>query len=248
MEAIRRSKLHLLEWLMADPDFILQAVQQDGLLTQRQYLKLKSESDPEKQIINLLDSVMGKGQHFCEKFISILQKDEVQDTYPNLRMWDSPRHPETPSVASSCGRSVIANVEAGGGSTVVCPVIQGSTGSISFSVNVDSGPSGNSRANKHMSLDSRVKELEDKVQDKQQFLKRNWANLVQKIKCVDDLADEMRGNRLNSEMYSLIMACNTPENKMRKLLEYTITTKTASEYLFTKLCRSQYYIMQDLIS
>uniref|UniRef100_UPI00398ECA30 uncharacterized protein n=1 Tax=Pristiophorus japonicus TaxID=55135 RepID=UPI00398ECA30 len=247
MEDIRRSKISLAEWLSNDPDFILQVVQEAALITQREYLKLKAENDPEKRIINLLDTIRGKGHSFCEQFICVLQKDKVKETYPNLIEWLSGRQ-QAPSDANLSGGQVItADVHAAGGSFVVCPIIQTDGNSnISIPVNVNSSRL-NKSAGKDLSLDSVVKELEDKVTDKKSFLKRNWANLVQKVKKVDELADQMMGYGLTIEMYSVIMSCQTSEQKMRKLLEYTTTTDMASGHLFTALCTLHNYVIQELI-
>ncbi|XP_067890690.1 uncharacterized protein [Heterodontus francisci] len=250
MEDIRRSKLNLVEWLTNDPDFILQVVQEDVLITQREYQKLKAENDPEKRIINLLDIIMGKGNSSCELFIHALQKDKVKETYPKLIKWLSSRQ-QALSGANLSGRQIItADVHAAGGSFVVCPVIQtDQTSSISIPVNVN--PSRNNKsAGNNLPLGSTkevsVKELEDKVTDKKSFLKRNWANLVQKVKKVDGLADQMMGYGLTNEMYSEIMSCQTSEEKMRKLLQYSTTTDMASGHLFTALCTLHNYVIQEL--
>ncbi|XP_067842916.1 uncharacterized protein [Heptranchias perlo] len=251
MEDIRRSKLSLVDCLTNDPDFILQVVQEAVLITQREYIKLKAENDPEKKIINLLDTIMGKGHSSCEQFTHVLQKEEVKETYPKLIKWLSSRQ-QAPSGPNLGGRQVItADVHVAGGSFVVCPMIQtDQRSSISIPVNVNSSRD-NSSAAKNLPLGSTkeisVKELEDKVTDKKSFLKQNWANLVQKVKNVDELADRMMGHGLTNEMYSEIMTCETSERKMRKLLQYTTTTDTASSHLFTALCTLHYHVMQELI-
>ncbi|XP_051886788.1 uncharacterized protein si:dkey-10c21.1 [Pristis pectinata] len=251
MEHIRRSKTSLVEWFTSDPDFILQMVQEDALVTQREYHKLKAENDPEKRIINLLDTIMGKGQSSCELFCQVLQKDKVKETYPKLIEWLSSKQ-QAPSGPTLSGRRVItADIHAAGGSFVVCPMIQTSqTSTISIPVNFNS-PGDNRNVEKDLPIGSTkemsVKELEDKVTDKKSFLKENWANLVRKVKQVDELADQMMGHGLTNEMYSNIMACQTPEQKMRKLLGYVTTTDVASGHLFTALCTLNSYIMQELI-
>ncbi|XP_041057253.1 uncharacterized protein LOC121285138 [Carcharodon carcharias] len=253
MEDIRRSKLNLVACLTHDPDFILQVVQENMLIAQREYQKLKAENDPEKRIINLLDIVIGKGNSSCESFIRALQKDNVKETYPNLIEWLSSRE-QVPSGADLSGRQIIsANVHVSGGSFMVCPIIQthhiSSTSSVSMPVNFNS-PRNNKSVGNNLPLGSTkeisVKELEDRVTDKKSFLIHNWSNLVQKVKNVDELADRMMGNGLTNEMYSKIMACKTPEEKMRKLLQYSTTTDVASGHLFIALCTLHNYIIQEL--
>ncbi|XP_078085350.1 uncharacterized protein LOC144504061 [Mustelus asterias] len=253
MEDIRRSKLNLTKWLINDPDFILQVVQEDILITQQEYQKLKAENDPEKRIINLLDIVIGKGNSFCEQFIRVLQKDKVKETYPKLMEWLSNRE-QAPSGTNFSGRQIIsADVHATGGSFVVCPIIQtdqiSGTSSVSIPLNVNSSRNNKSVGN-NLPLGStkkiNVKELEDKVTDKKSFLKQNWANLVQKVTNVDELADQMMGYGLTNEMYSEIMTRKTSQEKMRKLLQYSTTTDVASGHLFIALCILHNYVIQEL--
>ncbi|XP_048390802.1 uncharacterized protein LOC125454256 [Stegostoma tigrinum] len=251
MENIRRSKLNLLEWLTNDPDFILQVVQEDGLITQREYQKLKAENDPEKRIINLLDFVIGKGNSSCEHFMCVLQKDKVKETYPKLTEWLS----QTEQAVKLRGQQIInADVHAAGGSFVVCPIIQTdqhlSTSSVSIPLNISSPRNDRSVPNSLTSGSTKeisVKELEDKVADKKSFLFLNWSNLVQKVKNVDELADQMMGYGLTNEMYSEILSCRTSQEKMRKLLQYSTTTDVVSGHLFTALCTLHNYVIQELI-
>ncbi|GCC26893.1 uncharacterized protein [Chiloscyllium punctatum] len=251
MEDIRRSKLNLLQWLTNDPDFILQVVQEDGLITQREYQKLKAENDPEKRIINLLDIVIGKGSLSCENFIRILQKDKVKETYPKLTEWLSHREQ---AVKPSGQHFINADVHAAGGSFVVCPIIQTnqtlSTPNVSIPLNINSSKNDRSLPNS-LTLGSTkeisVKELEDKVTDKKSFLFSNWGSLVQKVKHVDELADQMMGYGLTNEMYSEILSCKTSQEKMRKLLQYSTTTDVVSGHLFSALCALHNYVIQELI-
>ncbi|XP_062906152.1 uncharacterized protein si:dkey-10c21.1 [Mobula hypostoma] len=249
MEDIRRSKTSLVEWLTSDPDFILQIIQEDSLITQREYHKLKAENDPEKRIINLLDTIMGKGQSSCELFCQVLQKDKVKETYPQLIEWPSSKQQAPAGPMPSGQGAITADIHAAGGSFVVCPMIQTSQiSTISIPVNFTS-PRDNRNEVKNLgsTKETSVKELESKVIDKKSFLKANWANLVQKVKQVDELADQMMGCGLTNEMYSKIMACQTPEQKMRTLLGYVTTTDVASGHLFTALCTLNSYVMHELI-
>ncbi|XP_072333925.1 uncharacterized protein [Scyliorhinus torazame] len=253
MEDIRRSKLNLIEWFTNDPDFILQVVQDDRLITQREYQKLKAENDPERRIINLLDIIIGKGNSFCEQFIHVLQKDKVKETYPRLIDWLSSTE-QAYSGANLNGRQIIsADVHATGGSFVICPIFQtdhiSSNSSVTIPLNVNSSRNNKSVGNNLPSGSTKeinIKDLEDKVTDKKSFLKQNWANLVQKVTNVEELADQMMGHGLTNEMYSEIITCKTSQEKMRKLLHCSTTTDVASGHLFMALCTLQNYLIQEL--
>ncbi|XP_067842917.1 apoptosis-associated speck-like protein containing a CARD [Heptranchias perlo] len=149
------------------------------------------------------------------------------------------------------GHSIVSTVTVDGGSTVFSPNIQGcNTAIISMPRNTNSAPSGSTaRANVSLAPMRKVtvKELEDKVSDKKSFVQQNWANLVQKVKNVDELADQMMGYGLTNEMYSEIMTCKTSEEKMRKLLQYMTVTEISCRHLFTKLCELQNCVMEELI-
>ncbi|GCB72520.1 hypothetical protein scyTo_0002039 [Scyliorhinus torazame] len=149
------------------------------------------------------------------------------------------------------GHSIVSNITVDGGSTVFSPNIQGcNTANISMPVNSNSTPRGWSAKNEVPLAPLRnknIKGLMDKVTDKKSFVQQNWAKLVQKVKNVEELADQMMGHGLTNEMYSEIMTCKTPEEKMRKLLQYVTVTESCCNHLFEKLCELQYCIMEELI-
>ncbi|XP_020386137.1 apoptosis-associated speck-like protein containing a CARD [Rhincodon typus] len=149
------------------------------------------------------------------------------------------------------GHKIVSNITVDGGSTVFSPNIQGlNSATIKMSTNSSSKPHGEKARNKMPLAPMKkinTKELEGKVTDKKSFVQQNWANLVQKVQNVDELADQMMGFGLTNEMYSEIMSCKTSQEKMRKLLQYMTVSDNACKHLFTKLCELQYCVMEELI-
>ncbi|KAJ8389787.1 hypothetical protein AAFF_G00114930 [Aldrovandia affinis] len=83
---IRKRKVALTETLTSDPDYILQHAQQGALITRREYNNIRSgRRSGEGAVIDLLDKVMGKGEDTCHRFMALLQKPEVQETFPPLK-------------------------------------------------------------------------------------------------------------------------------------------------------------------
>ncbi|XP_048834103.1 caspase-8 isoform X2 [Brienomyrus brachyistius] len=86
MQKIRENKMGLINVLMSDPDYILQHLQADALITQREYNIINSNRQShEKTVIDILDKIMNKGEDTCRRFLTLLQTDDVQETFPNLK-------------------------------------------------------------------------------------------------------------------------------------------------------------------
>ncbi|KAK6310981.1 hypothetical protein J4Q44_G00190360 [Coregonus suidteri] len=85
MQTLREKKTLLTEILSADSSYILQHVQQEKIVTQRDYknLNIPNQSD-EKTVINLLDKVMNKGDTKCCELVNLLQKPDIIHNYPRL--------------------------------------------------------------------------------------------------------------------------------------------------------------------
>ncbi|XP_017336114.1 caspase 8 isoform X1 [Ictalurus punctatus] len=91
MQTVLENKVFLIGTLSADPDFILQHVQQDKIITKRDYDKLNHSYHPRAKIVtDLLDTVMNKGDATCCKFVDLLQREEVQDNFPDLKQLFTP--------------------------------------------------------------------------------------------------------------------------------------------------------------
>ncbi|XP_070292757.1 caspase-7 isoform X2 [Salvelinus sp. IW2-2015] len=85
MQMLREKKTLLTEILSAESSYILQHVQQEEIVTNRDYnnLNIPNQSD-EKTVINLLDKVMNKGDTKCCELVNLLQKPHIIKNYPRL--------------------------------------------------------------------------------------------------------------------------------------------------------------------
>ncbi|XP_035655381.1 caspase-8-like isoform X2 [Oncorhynchus keta] len=85
MQMLREKKTLLTEILSADSSYILQHVQQEEIVTNRDYnnLNIPNQSD-EKTVINLLDKVMNKGDTKSYELVNLLQKPHIIKNYPRL--------------------------------------------------------------------------------------------------------------------------------------------------------------------
>ncbi|XP_029608795.1 uncharacterized protein LOC115193851 [Salmo trutta] len=87
MDKLRKIKTVLTEILSAEASFILQYVDQEGLVTQREYRNLKNGSklNPEESIISLLDTLILKGgDEKCTRFLTLLQKPDIRLNFSRL--------------------------------------------------------------------------------------------------------------------------------------------------------------------
>lgn len=87
-DIIKSNKTSLLNILSDDERLILNKVQENKLITDRDYRNLKSISkeDVEGRITELLDKIMGKGDERCQSFLNLLETDaEIKETYPKLK-------------------------------------------------------------------------------------------------------------------------------------------------------------------
>ncbi|XP_022535889.2 uncharacterized protein si:dkey-10c21.1 [Astyanax mexicanus] len=82
------------------------------------------------------------------------------------------------------------------------------------------------------------------IADKKEFLKTKRSKLINKVKNVDAIADDLN---LTNEMRSIVEAQLTDHAKMRKVLEFTNSTK-ATELLIDALWKHAGDIMEDLTS
>ncbi|XP_024271953.1 caspase-8-like isoform X1 [Oncorhynchus tshawytscha] len=85
MQMLREKKTLLTEILSADSSYILQHVQQEEIVTNRDYnnLNIPNQSD-EKTVVNLLDKVMNKGDTKSYELVNLLQKPHIIKNYPRL--------------------------------------------------------------------------------------------------------------------------------------------------------------------
>ncbi|KAK0134538.1 Ciliogenesis-associated TTC17-interacting protein [Merluccius polli] len=80
-----RNKTQIQGILAADPQYILDQVRSKNLITQRDYLNLKSitKGNAEDHVVGLVDTLINKGRE--AELVEVLQSDDVQETYPLLR-------------------------------------------------------------------------------------------------------------------------------------------------------------------
>uniref|UniRef100_A0A3Q3SX12 CARD domain-containing protein n=1 Tax=Mastacembelus armatus TaxID=205130 RepID=A0A3Q3SX12_9TELE len=84
----KRNKTALLKLFSTDYGLILNKVEEQGLITSREYTNLKSISkeDVEGHVVGLLDKIMGKGENTRQDFLKLLETDEdIKATYPDLK-------------------------------------------------------------------------------------------------------------------------------------------------------------------
>ncbi|KAF4086501.1 hypothetical protein AMELA_G00107220 [Ameiurus melas] len=86
METVRKNKVFLIDTLSTDAIFVLQHVQSNSIINQRDYNKLNQPNHTQEMIIiNLLDTVMGRGDETCQKLLKLLEKKELQENFPQLK-------------------------------------------------------------------------------------------------------------------------------------------------------------------
>lgn len=105
MDIIRKNKPKLIEWLRLDPDWILQNMQSEEIITDRDYSNLNSITVPDEKVTKILDTVLSKHNGTCVKFLAMLQDNKVNEPYPELRHWISKM--TLPGLKSYCLRLVI---------------------------------------------------------------------------------------------------------------------------------------------
>lgn len=81
---IQKFKPQLIEALCGDPDFLLQHCHSSRLLTQREYDHVKASAVPWDKARDILDYIMNKDSKRLQTFLSLLQKKEIQETFPKL--------------------------------------------------------------------------------------------------------------------------------------------------------------------
>lgn len=87
-EILRRNKIAIQTTLCADHRLILNKVRERALITEREYINLKSinREDVEGHVVELVDKIMYKGEERCQAFLNLLQTDEdIKQTYPELQ-------------------------------------------------------------------------------------------------------------------------------------------------------------------
>ncbi|XP_026127191.1 uncharacterized protein LOC113108346 isoform X1 [Carassius auratus] len=260
MEIIVKNKLKLIKWLSLDHVFILQHVQANQLITSLHYRELMDMTGKDRVVIKLLDIIIGNGENVCRNFLNLLKNDDVNELYPELREWtktvdtkdlkaekdckergESSNRPiqETATTTRQPGIKVNSNISASDGSVVYSPIITGaSLGSIEM--NMTLAPLSLTRSDQKPG-----RECEHRtIQDYEKFLKENTSLLVQRVKNIDPVIDDLD---LHVESVANVRAKPTDQNKMRELLTY-VNCESIAKDLFNALCKHEKHLMNELLS
>lgn len=82
---IQKFKPQLIDALFGDPDFLLQHCHSSRLLTQKEYDHVKATAVPWDKARDILDYMMNKDRKRVQMFLSLLKKNEIQETFPKLQ-------------------------------------------------------------------------------------------------------------------------------------------------------------------
>ena len=86
MKILITNKPKLIKCLSSDL-IILQHAESDGIINARVYEQLRDIEKREDVCIQLLDTVISKGEGTSSQFLTLLQKPEILDAYPQLKEW-----------------------------------------------------------------------------------------------------------------------------------------------------------------
>lgn len=251
MDIIVKNKLKLIKWLKVDPTIILQHVQTHGLITISEYGKLKSISknaSEENVAIELLDIICEKGENVCQDFLKMLEDDDVNEISPELRVWiktveiketekaGPSNHLQNPRPSSGVSASLIAS----DGSTVFAPIIMNSNISDSIHINMNA-PNAVKKFDQTKDCGRGKSKV---VTDCKEFLKKNHGFLVQSVKHIEVILDDLK---LHPESAANVRSKGTDQAKMRELLGY-INSKAIAERLVDALLEHECDLMDELLS
>ncbi|XP_016394729.1 uncharacterized protein LOC107728915 isoform X1 [Sinocyclocheilus rhinocerous] len=256
-EIIVKNKLSLIKWLSSDHVILLQHVQVNQLIPTAQYRELMDMTGKDRVVIKLLDIILGKGENVCRDFLDLLKNDDVNELYPELREWiktvdtkdlkaekdcnngESGNRPkqETATMTGQSGTKVSSKTFASGGSVVYSPIItDASLGPIEMNMTV--APSGRIVQKPDRDCEHRP------IKDYQKFLKKNLSLLVQNVKNIDPIIDDLD---LHDESVANMRAKPTDQDKMRKLLT-CVNCESIAKDLFNALCKHEKRLMNELLN
>ncbi|XP_016305386.1 uncharacterized protein LOC107660578 isoform X1 [Sinocyclocheilus anshuiensis] len=237
-EIIVKNKLNLIKWLSSDHVILLQHVQVNQLIPTAQYRELMDMTGKDRVVIKLLDIILGKGENVCRDFLDLLKNDDVNEFYPELREWiKTVDTKETATMTGQSGTKVNSKISASGGSVVYSPIITDtSQGSIEMHMTV--APSGRIDQKPDRDCEHRP------IQDYQKFLKKNLSLLVQNVKNIDPIIDDLD---LHDESVTNMRAKPTDQDKMRKLLT-CVNCESIAKDLFNALCKHEKHLMNELLN
>uniref|UniRef100_A0A8C4TKY0 Uncharacterized LOC114655228 n=1 Tax=Erpetoichthys calabaricus TaxID=27687 RepID=A0A8C4TKY0_ERPCA len=263
MQTLRKHKVDLIEWLSGDPQLVLQHVQCQALVTDREYRRLRSIQDPERRVIDLLDTLLSKGDAHCQQFIALLRG--LQDTYPQLQAWFGqlgitgapaalgcspwaapPDHEAKarqadamvsgpPQMSQDAQQGSRFTVQAFRGSNAVAPMLTAVGGTIDMPIMIGDWPGPRPQ----------VVSSEEGALDELEFLRLRLPQLAQRVKNVEAIIDELGAASFSSEAISDIRAQRTAENKVREMVRYANNCQAARD-LYRALLSHESHLMAEL--
>ncbi|XP_016126152.1 uncharacterized protein [Sinocyclocheilus grahami] len=260
-EIILDNKPKLIKWLSSDSELFLQYVQAKKLITMSQYSELMDMTAKERVIIRLLDIILGRGENVCRKFLDLLKEDDVNEISPELREWiktvdtkdqktetdckrrksgDRPIQ-ETANMTRHSGIQVIGNISASDGSFINSPAITGRS-LCATEFNTTAAPSGRSDVQANYQKPDRDYQQRP-IQDCQMFLKKNFSLLVQNVKNIDPIIDDLVD--LHPESAANVRAKSTDQEKMRKLLG-CVNCESIAKDLVIALYKHEKHLMNEM--
>lgn len=87
-DTVRRNKTSIQRILSGDHKLILNKVYEHKLITDREYNNLKNihKETVEGHVVELVDTLMDKGEERCQQFLHLLETDEeIKETFPNIK-------------------------------------------------------------------------------------------------------------------------------------------------------------------
>ncbi|XP_056321796.1 uncharacterized protein si:dkey-10c21.1 [Danio aesculapii] len=242
------NKPKLIRWLSVDATDLLQHVQSKGIIKTEEYNDLMSVSSSRSIVINLLDLLIGKGESTCLTFLKLLKEDDVNESFPELREWiktvDTSVNADmngSPSLKPP-GTRVTCKISAPKCSDVYTSTIaDSSTGSIVLNATtVTLGRSDYQKAER----DWGRRGIGDRsIQDCHKFLKANTSALVQNVKAIDPILDDLN---LHKESTANVRAKTTDQDKMRKLLD-CVNCESIAKKLVDALFEHEEDLMKEIM-
>ncbi|XP_016394731.1 uncharacterized protein LOC107728915 isoform X3 [Sinocyclocheilus rhinocerous] len=220
-EIIVKNKLSLIKWLSSDHVILLQHVQVNQLIPTAQYRELMDMTGKDRVVIKLLDIILGKGENVCRDFLDLLKNDDVNELYPELREWIKTVDTKDLKAEKDCN-----NGESGNRPKQETATMTGQSGT-------------------KVSIQKPDRDCEHRpIKDYQKFLKKNLSLLVQNVKNIDPIIDDLD---LHDESVANMRAKPTDQDKMRKLLT-CVNCESIAKDLFNALCKHEKRLMNELLN
>ncbi|XP_016126154.1 uncharacterized protein [Sinocyclocheilus grahami] len=219
-EIILDNKPKLIKWLSSDSELFLQYVQAKKLITMSQYSELMDMTAKERVIIRLLDIILGRGENVCRKFLDLLKEDDVNEISPELREWIKTVDTKDQKTETDCKRRKSGDR----------PI----------------------QETANMTRHSGIQVIDQKpdrdyqqrpIQDCQMFLKKNFSLLVQNVKNIDPIIDDLVD--LHPESAANVRAKSTDQEKMRKLLG-CVNCESIAKDLVIALYKHEKHLMNEM--